>query len=128
VRLTFHDVGPWSKGLDNGSADAKEFAGPSGQNHWNDDFAKEMIRLALLGVSNINSLTECTKVLPPSTSRSFKASDQATVDLWANGGFQPKGQQFGQMLEDGASVDNGILASSGTDPGMASTELGTTPV
>lgn len=43
----------------------KKFAGPGGQDHWNDDYAKEYIRLSLLGVNNINNLTECTKVLPP---------------------------------------------------------------
>jgi catalase (peroxidase I) len=38
----------------------KEFAGPGGQDHWDDDFAKEYVRLSMLGLSNINSLTECT--------------------------------------------------------------------
>jgi hypothetical protein len=45
----------------------QKFAGPGGQDHWNDDFAKEYIRLSLLGVNNINNLTECTKVLPLKT-------------------------------------------------------------
>jgi len=42
----------------------QKFAGHDGQDHWNDDFAKEYLRLSLLGVNNINNLTECTKVLP----------------------------------------------------------------
>ncbi|KAF1999669.1 class II peroxidase [Amniculicola lignicola CBS 123094] len=41
-----------------------EFAGPGGQDHWNEDWAYSFIRLSLLGVNNINQLTECTKVLP----------------------------------------------------------------
>lgn len=32
----------------------------SGQAHWGDDYAKEYVRLSLLGVNNINSLTECS--------------------------------------------------------------------
>lgn len=35
-----------------------------GQKHWNEDYAEAYTRLSLLGVNNINSLTECTKTLP----------------------------------------------------------------
>jgi hypothetical protein len=106
----------------------KKFASPNdGQDHWNDDFAKEMIRLGMLGVFNINNLTECTKVLPPQTGRSFRAFDQTTVDQWANGGFQTKGQQIGQMLEDGSNVDNVTLSSVGIDPKLVTQGLGVTP-
>ncbi|KAJ4397761.1 hypothetical protein N0V93_001997 [Gnomoniopsis smithogilvyi] len=35
------------------------------QEDWNEDYAREYIRLSLLSVYNINDLTECTKVLPP---------------------------------------------------------------
>jgi hypothetical protein len=41
-----------------------QFSGPGGQEHWNEDYSYSYIRLSLLGVNNINSLTECTKVLP----------------------------------------------------------------
>ncbi|RDW88476.1 hypothetical protein BP6252_00508 [Coleophoma cylindrospora] len=34
------------------------------QLHWNEDYASEYVRLSLLGVNNINSLTECTIALP----------------------------------------------------------------
>ncbi|KAI5195792.1 heme peroxidase [Aureobasidium subglaciale] len=34
------------------------------QNHWNGDYASAYVRLSMLGVNNINNLTECTKVLP----------------------------------------------------------------
>jgi hypothetical protein len=35
-----------------------------GQHHWNEDYAAAYTRLSLLGVNNINSMTECSKVLP----------------------------------------------------------------
>jgi hypothetical protein len=35
-----------------------------GQRHWNEDYATAYTRLSLLGVNNINNLTECTKTLP----------------------------------------------------------------
>lgn len=47
----------------------------------NQDFAKEYIRLSLLGVNNINSLKECTKVLPAAI-KSFSNPDQAVIDKW----------------------------------------------
>ncbi|KAF2716564.1 class II peroxidase [Polychaeton citri CBS 116435] len=36
-----------------------------GQKHWNEDYATAYTRLSLLGVNNINNLTECSRVLPP---------------------------------------------------------------
>lgn len=42
----------------------RAFAGPGGQHHWNADYAREYVRLSLLGVYNINNLTDCTRVLP----------------------------------------------------------------
>ncbi|KAL8376659.1 hypothetical protein RB595_007666 [Gaeumannomyces hyphopodioides] len=47
------------------SSQFNAFAGPGGQLGWNSDYAREYIRLSLLGVFNINDLTECTKSLPP---------------------------------------------------------------
>ncbi|OJD28926.1 ligninase h2 precursor [Diplodia corticola] len=42
-----------------------QFTDPvTGQKHWNEDYAAAYTRLSLLGVNNINSLTECSKVLP----------------------------------------------------------------
>jgi len=35
------------------------------QTHWNADYSQAYIRLSLLGVNNINNLTECTQTLPP---------------------------------------------------------------
>ena len=40
------------------------------QEHWNDDYAHAYLRLSLLGVNNINKLTECTSALPAAV-RSF---------------------------------------------------------
>jgi hypothetical protein len=37
------------------------FAAPDGQSHWNEDYANAYTRLSLLGVNNINNLTECSK-------------------------------------------------------------------
>ncbi|PHH51286.1 Peroxidase [Ceratocystis fimbriata CBS 114723] len=46
------------------SGDFQAFAGRNGQALWNRDYAREYVRLSLLGVNNINDLQECTKVLP----------------------------------------------------------------
>ncbi|KJX94219.1 ligninase h2 precursor like protein [Zymoseptoria brevis] len=35
-----------------------------GQDHWNSDYATAYTRLSLLGVNNINQMTECSHVLP----------------------------------------------------------------
>ncbi|KAK2000453.1 peroxidase [Colletotrichum falcatum] len=40
-------------------------AGPRGQAAWGKAYSAEYVRMSLLGVNNINDLTECTKVLPP---------------------------------------------------------------
>lgn len=42
----------------------KAFSIKGGQSHWNEDYAYSYVRLSLLGVNNINNLTECSKVLP----------------------------------------------------------------
>ncbi|KAF6807621.1 ligninase h2 precursor [Colletotrichum sojae] len=65
------------------SKEFQAFAGQGGQSHWNEDYAREYIRLSLLGVFNINDLTECTKALPARTN-GFNAPDQAALDKWLN--------------------------------------------
>ncbi|KAK2591722.1 hypothetical protein QQS21_010576 [Conoideocrella luteorostrata] len=40
------------------------FAGPFGQIPWNRAYAKAYVRMSLLGVYNINDLTECTEAVP----------------------------------------------------------------
>ncbi|KAH8650500.1 heme peroxidase [Tricladium varicosporioides] len=45
------------------------------QTHWNNDYANAYIRLSLLGVNNINYLTECTQTLPPAQPKFSNAQD-----------------------------------------------------
>ena len=52
--------------------------GKEGQEHWNEDYAYSYIRLSLLGVNNINILTECTKVLPM-PNRSFRGAGDLLI-------------------------------------------------
>lgn len=61
------------------SAEFQEFA--NDQQDWNEDYAQEYVRLSLLGVFNINQLTECTKVLPAPTT-SYTAPDQSLLNTW----------------------------------------------
>ncbi|CAG8982569.1 hypothetical protein HYALB_00007285 [Hymenoscyphus albidus] len=49
------------------------------QSHWNSDYAEAYVRLSLLGVNNINNLTECTKTLPKAQP-TFKGSTEGLVD------------------------------------------------
>ncbi|KAK4224772.1 putative lip/Mn/Versatile peroxidase [Podospora fimiseda] len=42
----------------------RTFTGVNGQERWNYDYAREYVRLSLLGVNNVNNLTDCTRVLP----------------------------------------------------------------
>lgn len=42
------------------------------------------MRLSLLGVFNINNLTECTKVLPQPSTPFFNPPDQPVLNMWMN--------------------------------------------
>lgn len=42
------------------------------------------MRLSLLGVFNINNLTECTKVLPQPNAPYFSPPDQPVLNMWMN--------------------------------------------
>lgn len=42
------------------------------------------MRLSLLGVFNINNLTECTKVLPQPSAPYFNPPDQPVLNMWMN--------------------------------------------
>ncbi|POS81182.1 peroxidase [Diaporthe helianthi] len=59
------------------------FAAPNNaaQLPWNLLYAREYVRLSLLGVNNINSLTDCTKVLPQPV-RTFTPNDRCEVKTW----------------------------------------------
>ncbi|KAL8364920.1 hypothetical protein RB595_003960 [Gaeumannomyces hyphopodioides] len=51
--------------VDQRTADAfRGFAAGDGQRAWNAAYAREAVRLSLLGVGNINGMTECTRALP----------------------------------------------------------------
>ncbi|KAL8335655.1 hypothetical protein RB598_009711 [Gaeumannomyces tritici] len=51
--------------VDQRTADAfRGFAAGNGQRAWNAAYAREAVRLSLLGVGNINAMTECTRALP----------------------------------------------------------------
>lgn len=62
----------------------RAFAGAGGQQHWNKDYAREYVRLSLLGVYNINNLTDCTWVLPQARRQFGGVQDQWAVDMWTN--------------------------------------------
>ncbi|GJN76684.1 hypothetical protein PLIIFM63780_000170 [Purpureocillium lilacinum] len=55
-----------------------------GQITWSQAYAREYVRLSLLGVYNINALTECTRVLP-NFMGSFDNVDKAKMDEFAAG-------------------------------------------
>jgi hypothetical protein len=59
------------------------------------DYAKAYTRLSLLGVSNINDLQECTKVLPVMRT-SFVNEDQVILDRWLQGEFD----QLNNLVDD----------------------------
>ncbi|GJC95940.1 peroxidase [Colletotrichum higginsianum] len=85
----------------------QDFAGRGGQDHWNEDYAREYIRLSLLGVDNINQLVECTKVLPPAI-KGFRILDQFKLDKWLNSvGNKGAAKKVAQDIEKGdpASVE-----------------------
>jgi len=81
-----------------------DFAGAGGQEHWDEDYAKEYIRLSLLGVNNINNLTECTRVLPPAK-KTFNQPDLTIFQQWLEGKYNSLGQQ----IEDGNLITSTLL-------------------
>jgi len=68
------------------------------------DYAKEYIRLSLLGVNNINQLTECTKVLPPAI-KTFNSPDSSIIKAWLQGKYDV----LGKYLETGDLL-TGVLS------------------
>ncbi|GKT49493.1 ligninase LG5 [Colletotrichum spaethianum] len=106
------------------SAQFQAFAGPGGQAAWNDGYAREYIRLSLLGVNNINDLTECTKALPLRwAGNNFRAPDQGNVDQWV--ATKGKVPQIPDELRGGKPIGPppppaGPDASKGNTPGAPS--------
>jgi hypothetical protein len=70
-----------------------------GQVTWNDAYAREFVRLSLLGVYNINELTDCTHVLPDFHD-TFRNGDQELLDEWLNGGRE----YAGDALQNGDEI------------------------
>ena len=81
------------------------------QSDWNEDFAREYVRMSLLGVDNINNLTECTKVLPPAVS-SFTSPDAAFISKWVNGEYPA----MGALVANGTAINQAVLDSHGITP------------
>jgi hypothetical protein len=77
-----------------------------------------MVRLSLLGVFNINQLTECTKVLPAKTP-GFQFPDQQQIDQWLKGGFGQLGSKFGELVATAQTLTNSTLQQQGVDPKAA---------
>ncbi|KAI0871022.1 ligninase H2 [Hypoxylon argillaceum] len=97
------------------SLTAKEwisFLGSAGQDHWNTDYARAYIRLSLLGVNNINQLTECTKALPARTLE-YKNPDQKSMDEWLNSTrVSLTSEEIADRVELGGIVDfQSVIAS-----------------
>ncbi|KAF1984077.1 class II peroxidase [Aulographum hederae CBS 113979] len=84
------------------SAEWQKFVNDQGD--WNEDYAREYVRLSLLGVNNINSLTECTAVLPPAV-KAFKNPDNTAIAAWLKGKFNV----LGSYLEDGTLLSSTLL-------------------
>jgi hypothetical protein len=61
------------------------FKGTRGQGPWNGAYARAYVRLSLLGVNNINDLTECTKVLPDVITGSFPIPDEVELTSFLEG-------------------------------------------
>ncbi|KAH6721946.1 ligninase H2 [Leptodontidium sp. MPI-SDFR-AT-0119] len=72
------------------------------QEHWNTDYAREYVRLSLLGVNNINSLTECTHVLPRRILTAKTDDNNAAIQKWLKG----EKNQLSSVLEEGDPVPN----------------------
>ncbi|KAI1736702.1 peroxidase [Xylaria scruposa] len=87
------------------------FLGTAGQGHWNTDYARAYIRLSLLGVNNINQLTECTRVLPARTLE-YKNPDQENMDEWLKSSrVSLTSEEIADRVELGGIVDvNNLFA------------------
>jgi hypothetical protein len=84
----------------------EEFArGGPAQRGWNRDYAREYVRLSLLGVGNVNGLKECTRALPRSTAR-YAPRDQGLLDKWLKSiDWSPISKTISRLLEDGKEID-----------------------
>ncbi|KAF1843238.1 class II peroxidase [Cucurbitaria berberidis CBS 394.84] len=81
----------------------------TGQQKWNQDYAKAYTRLSLLGVNNINDLKECTQVMPVQRN-SFTSEDQVVLDRWLQGEFD----QLNNMVDDAIQL-TGVVTGPGKE-------------
>ncbi|KAG7118554.1 Versatile peroxidase VPL1 like protein [Verticillium longisporum] len=73
---------------------------------WNHAYAAEYVRMSLLGVYNINSLTDCTKALPP-FQRSYSSSDKSVIDRFMHG-LIGSAQKVKNLLLKGDKVPSNV--------------------
>ncbi|KAI1342182.1 ligninase H2 [Xylariaceae sp. FL0016] len=88
------------------------FLGDAGQDHWNMDYSYAYIRMSLMGVNNINNLTECTRALPRRTAV-FKNPDQQKMNVWLESfGNTPAASEIAETVEAGDTINstNGLTA------------------
>jgi hypothetical protein len=81
------------------------------QEDWNQDYAREYVRMSLLGVDNINNLTDCSKVLPPAQT-SYAPPDKTFITSWLAGKY-PK---LGSILDQATTITQSLLTASGITP------------
>ncbi|KEY72466.1 hypothetical protein S7711_05141 [Stachybotrys chartarum IBT 7711] len=92
----------------------KFFAKPDSnhaQRDWNEangvnpqDYAREYVRLSMLGVNNINKLKDCTKVLPRAIT-SFRNKDQSKLDKWLKSlNRNPISKKIAELLRIGEEI------------------------
>lgn len=63
-------------------------------------YARECVRLSLLGVNNINSLTECTHVLPNRITKAKTDGDNREIQKLLKG----EKNELSSVIEDGGKV------------------------
>ncbi|KAH8673343.1 peroxidase [Xylariales sp. PMI_506] len=87
----------------------QEFTGSDGQSEWNEYYAREYVRLSLLGVKKLNGLTECSKILPPRIT-SWTNPDQKNLDKWLSTTTQSATyQKIAAAMENGESLLSSII-------------------
>jgi manganese peroxidase len=79
--------------------------------HYDQAFAVEYVRLSLLGVDNINHLTDCTKALP-AVRKHFDAPDQSVMDKWLSSTKHV--QQVADALRNGDTITSLMDVVNGT--------------
>ncbi|KAF3356773.1 hypothetical protein VdG1_06196 [Verticillium dahliae VDG1] len=84
----------------------ESFIPESSQGAWNHAYAAEYVRMSLLGVYNNNTLTDCTKALPP-FQRSYSSSDKSVIDRFMHG-LIGSAQKVKNLLLKGDKVPSNV--------------------